>query len=377
VWSPQQYISEGKQQGVSDTILTNAVAQIELVAAGQYQLPGIVSLRHLARRTLVPYSFLRGVIDRGEHRAYRKFAITKRSGGKRFIHVPTPDLKRVQKWITEYILKKIPVHSSSFAFSPGSSIYRCANRHCGAQWLIKMDITGFFESISEIQVYRVFAGLGYQPLVAFELARLVTVPVGSLSPRAFDPVWKATTTYTAIPSYKTAILGYLPQGAPTSPMMSNLIMREIDEVISKLAAKSGFTYTRYSDDLTFSKRDKSYSRNDARLFIAEVGKILVWSGFRPQHRKTIVVPPGSRKIVLGLQVDGDVPRLTHEFKDRLRQHLHYLERFGPVEHAMARKFETVWGMKAHIRGLIDFANMVESIYAGALLKRFELIDWPV
>ena len=90
-----------------------------------------------------------------------------------------------------------------------------------------------------------------------------------------------------------------------------------------------------------------------------------------------MIPPGSRKLVLGLQVEGDVPRLTRKFKDRLRQHLYYLEKFGAVEHAKTRKFETIWGMKAHIRGLIDFANMVEPDCAAWLLKRFEMIDWPV
>jgi RNA-directed DNA polymerase len=81
--------------------------------------------------------------------------------------------------------------------------------------------------------------------------------------------------------------------------------------------------------------------------------------------------------VLGLQVDGDAPRLRREFKDSLRQHLHYLEKFGPIEHANARNFDSVWGMKCHIRGLIDYANMVEPEYAGSLKKRFNELDWPV
>ena len=79
---------------------------------------------------------------------------------------------QVQRWIAAHILNPLPVHHCSFAFKPGSSIIKCAARHTGARWLVKMDIAGFFSSISEIQVYRVFLSLGYQPLVAFELARL-------------------------------------------------------------------------------------------------------------------------------------------------------------------------------------------------------------
>lgn len=177
-----------------------------------------------------------------------------------------------------------------------------------------MDITGFFESVSEIQAFRVFKSLGYQPLVAFELARICTVSVGSLSPRRFLSAWRSKRDNEKIPSYTSDILGYLPQGAPTSPMLSNLVMREVDAEIQKISKKFGLTYTRYSDDLTFSTRG-DFSRNKARGFISEVSKILALDGFRPQHKKTSVIPPGSRKIVLGLQVDGDTPRLRREFKD--------------------------------------------------------------
>lgn len=376
MWSPHQYIEEGKAKGLSDDLLETAVEQIERVVFGGLNLPAILSLNHLAVRTEVPYKVLRGIVDRSDHGTYRKFSIRKRSGGRRFIHVPAPELGQVQRWINAYILRQVPAHSASFAFSPHSSILKCASRHCGAQWLIKMDITGFFESISEIQVYRVFEGLGYQPLVALELARIVTVAPASQSPRRHDPVWKVKRQNTAIPSYSQEVLGYLPQGAPTSPMLSNLVMRELDQEISTLARNAGLTYTRYSDDLTFSTRRKDFDRNQARSLIGNIESLLARNGFRPQHRKTVVIPPGSRKIVLGLLVDGDKPRLRREFKDFLRQHIYYLKKFGPAEHAKDRDFHSIWGMKSHLRGLIDFAHMIEPEYAKALLTRFENVNWP-
>lgn len=376
MWSPQHYITEGKKKGLPDDLLDTAVHQIEQVVLGGINLPSILSLNHLAVRTSVSYPFLRRITQRADHDAYRKFSIRKRSGGRRFIHVPDPALAHVQRWINAHILTNVPVHKCSFAFAPGSSILKCASRHCGAQWLIKMDITGFFESISEIQVYRVFEALGYQPLVAFELARLVTIAPTAQSPRKDDPVWKVNKTNSVIPTYSEPALGYLPQGAPTSPMLSNLVMRDIDEKLSVLSSAVGVNYTRYSDDLTFSTRHKKFDRNKARSLIDDVQKIIAPAGFRPQHRKTTVVPPGSRKVVLGLLVDGQKPRLRREFKDNLRHHIHYLEKFGPLEHAKARNFHTIWGMKCHIRGLIDYANMVDSSYSGSILKRFEMLDWP-
>lgn len=377
MWSPQRYISEGKQRGLSEELLNAAVEQISQVSDQKPALPGLLSLNHLAQRTNIPYSFLRSIVRRALPDAYRKFSIRKRSGGRRFINVPTPYLRQVQRWIHEHILKKVPVHNCSYAFSPDSSICKCATKHTGAQWLIKMDITSFFESVSEIQVCRVFTKLGYQPLVAFELARIATIIPSSLSPRFKDPTWCRKRYNVKIPHYSIDVLGHLPQGAPTSPLLSNLVMTNIDEVIQQASKLAGLTYTRYSDDLTFSTRNKNFTRKQGRAFIHEINKVLSANGFRPQHRKTLIVPPGARKIVLGLQVDGETPRLRREFKDNLRQHLHYLEKFGPIEHAERRDFDSVWGMKCHIRGLIDYAKMIELPYAEALLKRFKALDWPV
>tara|TARA_B100000614_G_scaffold251585_1_gene263328 strand:+ start:1069 stop:2202 length:1134 start_codon:yes stop_codon:yes gene_type:complete len=376
VWSPHQYRAAAKEKGLSDATIEAAIDQIETVEQGTPELPAILSLNHLATRARVPYQYLRNVVSRSEPNTYRKFSINKRSGGRRFIHVPEPSLAHVQKWINRFILRQVPVHKASFAFAPGSSIFGCAARHCGAHWLIKMDITGFFESVSEIQAYRCFEELGYQPLVAFELARIVTVgPLGQ-SPRHSDPVWKVREFNAAIPSYSASALGYLPQGAPTSPMLSNIVMKPVDKKIESAAREAGLIYTRYSDDLTFSTPAKEFGRPAATDFVHTISQILAAAGFRPQQRKTRLIPPGSRKIVLGLNVEGDTPRLRKEFKDKLRLHLHFLSEFGPAEHAKARDFETIWGMKSHIRGLIDFANMIEPIFAKRMLDQYNQVEWP-
>ena len=163
----------------------------------------------------------------------------------------------------------------------------------------------------------------------------------------------------------------------TSPLLSNLIMRNHDAELNEIAKNYGLTYTRYSDDLSFSTRSKTFNRVTAKEVIKKVYDILSRAGFRPQSRKTKIIPPRSKKIILGLNVDGAVPRLQKEFKDRLRQHLYYLEKLGPIEHANRREFDSVWGMKCHIKGLIDYANMIEPEYSMLCLEKFEKFEWPV
>lgn len=383
MWSSQTYKKQGLAKGLSESLITKAITQSELLIYSQNNLPSILSLSHLAERSGVKYELLRGYVMRNvttgveNFEIYKKFSIRKRSGNRRFIHVPTPKLMRTQRWISEHILAKLPVHTSSQAFKKGNSIKKCALRHCGAKWIIKIDIEDFFSSISEIQVYRVFRSLNYQPLVAFELARICTVGTHNMSPRRLYPSWKILNPNSVIPSYSQNLLGYLPQGAPTSPLLANLIMKDCDIALQNLALSNNLIYTRYSDDLTFSTADKKFDRSKAKKFIYNAYKIISEYGFKPQFRKTTLVPPGSKKIVLGLNVDSDVPRLAKHTRDSIRQHLYYLEKMGPVHHAFNRKFDSVWGLKMHLRGLIDYANMIEPEFAKACLVKFNSIEWPV
>jgi RNA-directed DNA polymerase len=372
-WSSQQYIADGAADGIDATILQNAVHQIEQVIVPHPELPALLSLMHLAVRSGADYEILRSVISCSDE-FYQHFRIRKRSGGHRLISVPDPTLMMAQRWIATYILNSQPIHHCSFAFAPKASIVRCAMRHVGARWLIKLDVTAFFGSISEIQVYRVFRSLGYQPLVAFELSRLTThAPLKSN--RYQLPPWQAKAHPSPIRDYWRGRIGYLPQGAPTSPMLSNLIMRDADAELEAIAKEYGVRYTRYSDDLTFSTAN-NFDRARARKLIWNVHDVLQRIGLRINPRKTTVVPPGGRKVVLGLLVDGALPRLSRDFRSTLRQHLYYLEEFGPAAHAKKRGFDSIWGLYRHVRGLIDFANMIEPTYAQSLLVQFHAADWP-
>lgn len=374
MWSPQLYLEKGKARQVESRVLNTAAKQLDEFYRENADIPAILTLGHLAQRSRVSYDRLRAVVER-RIEPYNHFTIRKRSGGRRTISVPIRDLLMVQRWLTRHIQNKQSAHSSSYAFTPGSSIVKCAMRHTGARWLVKLDISGFFGSISEIAVYRVFHGLGYEPLVAFELARLTTCVTNNLY-RYSNPRWQNNFHLYTIDAYDDGRIGHLPQGAPTSPMLSNLVMKKVDMKLSRLASRNDLVYTRYSDDLTFSKRDR-WKRSKAKSFVNAVSRILRTEGYLPNTKKTKIVPPGARKIVLGLVVDGPEPRLSRQFRSNLRQHLYYLRRYGPVEHMKHRQFETLLGMRRHIRGHIDFAFMVDEIFAQRMLVQFNAVEWPV
>lgn len=374
MWSSQHYLAQGKQLQLNNAVLQEAVKQSRrLIAHRPQPLPVILTLFHLAKRTGVSYSTLHSYVGRRAIEPYRRFRIRKRSGGIRRICVADPKLGSIQAWIAENILQRAAVHSASHAFKKGDSIARCAEVHAGARWLVKMDIADFFGSISEIDVFRVFKSLGYNPLVSFELARICT-ELPAKSAKYLLPSWQLHHARRRIADYSQKYVGRLPQGASSSPMLANLSMVHTDATLTEIAKSFGLTYTRYSDDLTFSTTG-DFDKASAYALIEQVANVLKRRNLFPNNEKTKVVHPGARRVVLGLLVDGDAPRLTRDFRDRLRQHLYYLEKLGIEAHVQARAFESAGGLYRHLRGLVDYANSVDSTYAAPVLARLEALPW--
>lgn len=373
-WSPQRFLEEGLRRDRDYRTLQEAIKQISRMRRRRPALPVLLTLGHLANRTRVPYDHLRDLIARNtEQPAYRTFRISKRSGGTRMICVPGPQLKKVQAWLTQHILNKVSPHIASHAFAPGSSIADCARQHVGARWLVKLDIADFFGSITEIQVFHVFRWFGYSDLVSFELARLCTT-VPHASAKHSMKAWQVRFPRRQIRYYSEKLIGRLPQGAPSSPMLANLVMRVADDKLQSLADSNGLVYTRYSDDITFSTKAE-FSREQAKTVVRQATAILKCQGLFPNRSKTTIVHPGARRVVLGLLVDSDQPRLSRVFRDRLRQHLYYLETRGIMAHVEARGFDSAGGLYRHLRGLIDYANMVDQPYALQQLLRLQAIPW--
>jgi RNA-directed DNA polymerase len=341
-------------------------------------LPVVLTLHHLAHLSGVSVVDLQKVAFRKDD-AYRIFRVKKRgvSGMNpaparryRTICVPRPFLMQTQRWIAQNILNPIDPDPASFAFAPGRDLVGAAERHFETRWLLKMDVRHFFESISEQQVYRVFRSLGYGALLSFQMARICTrLPNyhrsrGIVLPR--DP---------GLP-YRRQEQGHLPQGAPSSPMLANLTMRGLDSCLNLLAQKEGWTYTRYADDLAFSRSDKA-SRIAAVALARRVAYELKRAGLVHHREKTSIIPPGARKVLLGVLVDRERPRLTRAFRNNVETHLFALtsDKVGPAAHRQKRGFASTIGMRRHIEGLIAFAHQVDPHYAAKLYARFNTVDW--
>ncbi|WP_372384814.1 reverse transcriptase domain-containing protein [Vibrio sp. BS-M-Sm-2] len=136
-------------------------------------IPYIHSFLHFAHLTKLSESYIRSIVNR-RNSNYTSYSIPKRSGGSRYLHSPSDELKALQRWINGEILNRLPVHSSCYSYHKGSSIVQCAEKHCGSKWLIKLDIENFFDTINEVEVYKVYRKIGYKPLIAFGLARICT-----------------------------------------------------------------------------------------------------------------------------------------------------------------------------------------------------------
>lgn len=378
-WRSQHFLAEGKALGIPAEALTNADATAKALEHISPQLPRLFTLRHLAHEAEVPYNFLRAVVSRSSQvEPYRIFKLKKKSVGHeptrfRYICAPHPLLLRAQRWIHSRILRETRAHDASHAYSEGSRIIDMAKLHCGCRWMVKLDVTNFFESILESDVYRVFHDLGYQPLMAFELGRLCT-----RLRRKSNPVRSDEKRHYTIYPYYNARIGHLPQGAPTSPILANLAARGLDVELTRIAAQFGVTYTRYADDLTFSTKAPEFARARALDLIHQCYAVMREQGLWPNRAKTHVVTPRARKIVLGLLVDQGHPRLTKEYKDALRMHIHFLTHaaVGPVAHATNRGFDSVLGLQHHVFGLAAFATGIEPLWGKQRLQELSAVHWP-
>lgn len=383
-WCPQQFRKNGNNKGIDPSIVENAIQHARLVTEINPKLPPIFSLKHLAHLTGVDYALLRSSVERKSPEPYKVFRLNKkrintRRNSYRIICVPDDFLMKTQRWITQNILKHCVTHSASKAYAENCKIIDAANLHCGCKWMIKLDVKNFFESFSEISAYRIFRSFGYQPLISLELSRLCT-RLGTLTNMRKHPNWLATEkNYNVIKKYRNNRIGHFPQGAPTSPMLSNLAMIEFDKKVENIANNNGLFYSRYADDLCLSTSSAVFDRNKAKKVIGAIYNEMRKIGLEPNLTKTQVLPPGARKIVLGLLVDSERPRLSREFRSKMRMHLYFMTHsdVGPALHASKRGFESVLGLKNHIEGLITYARQIDAAYASTCSQQMLNIDWPI
>ncbi|WP_331280044.1 reverse transcriptase family protein [Arthrobacter sp. UNC362MFTsu5.1] len=317
--------------------------------------PVVYSLKHLATTTGVDYGYLRGVIRNNAH-AYRAMRIPKNTGGFRDLLSPHESLMHVQRWILHEILVHVQRHVNNFAYFRKVTARECAERHAGAAWMIKADIHNYFPTISEKDVYRVFLSLGYSSLLSFELARLCTWRGPAQVDGTYEPKEQQGNSLTT--PYRRVGLGHLPQGSPTSGALANACTLGLDDALSDFAASNYLIYTRYSDDMTFSSPG-SLDRERARQFIKEIRKIVTASGLALHAQKTKIIPPGSRKIVLGMLISDDGVGILPEHRRMVDLYIHAVSKYGPVDYSVKRRFDSVLSFINHVEGWLAYLSHID------------------
>jgi RNA-directed DNA polymerase len=296
-------------------------------------------------------------------RHYHHRWVPKAGGGWRLLEAPKPRLKRVQRWLLDEVLSRIPPSDAAHGFVPGRSVRTFIAPHVGRAVVVRMDLEDFFASISHARVVAIFRRVGYPRRVASALAGLCTAP----APAGVLAEHPRTSTDLGQRFLANARLrdAHLPQGAPTSPALSNLAAWRLDRRIAALAAGFGATMTRYADDLAFSG-DETFA-HALRIFIPRVGAIVIEEGFRLNHRKTRVMRRGARQTLCGVVIN-DTANLPRRERDRLRATLFNAARFGLDSQNREQRPD----FRRHLEGRVAWAvalNPVTRRRLGDLLKQ--------
>lgn len=245
---------------------------------------------------------------------YVQFTIPKANGSLRIISAPKRRLKACQHKILRHILSPLAIHGAAHGFVPGRSIATHAEKHAGSALVVKMDLQQFFPTIVFPRVKGFFRKIGYPEQVATVLALLCTE-----APRQ-SVEHQGKTFHVALQDR------CLPQGAPTSPTLTNLLCVRMDRRISGLARKLGWKYSRYADDLAFSWHQDADATISTLLRFTQ--KIIHSEGFQVHPTKTKVMRDGNRQIITSLvlnPIPGETsthPRPTRTLIRQLRAAIH-------------------------------------------------------
>lgn len=299
-------------------------------------MPVIFDIQHLAVLLNLEYKKLLGYIY-ATHRAYHVIKIPKKTEGYRKIEIPTQELKIIQSVILKDILEKIRISNNANAFIKGKSIVDNAKCHVGKEYVVTFDLTDFFTNIGYKRVFNIFYYYGYTKEVSFALARLVTKD------------------------------GYLPQGSPASPYISNIVCLKLDKRLGKLAEKIGCTYSRYADDITFS------GNSDILNYLELVKKIIFTEGFIINDKKTRIQSHNYRQEVTGIIVNNHI-RVDKRYKQYLRQQIYYCNKFG-IDNHMEKISCELSGYRDHLYGIAYFIKMVEREEGEKWLEKLDRINW--
>ena len=304
------------------------------------KVPFIMNTYHLSNILGIKWKDLKIIINNSD-KLYYNFSISKKSGGKRIISMPNKELLIVQKKIQEKILDNVIIHKNAFGFVKNKSIIDNAKMHLNKEMILNMDLKDFFPSIHRGRVFYIFKNIcNYDNNTSYCLTKLTT--------------------------YKNSI----PQGAPTSPVISNIVAFMLDVRLSKIADKFNINYTRYADDITFSGNKENINKSLLKI----VNDIIEGCGFKVNKKKTRFASYAGRQEVTGLIVNNKEISVPNDYIKKIRQELYYVKKYGLKGHREKVGFTNKY-FKDHMLGKILFVNQIDSKKGKKLLNEFNKINW--
>lgn len=256
---------------------------------------------------------------------YYQTKILKKNGEYRELSVPNEFLKAVQKRIVEKLLVYEEVSPYASAYRYGASTVKNAYPHLNQNTILKLDIRHFFDHIIyPVVKEKVFVKEKYSEKNRILLSILCL--------------------------YNDA----LPQGAPTSPIISNIIMKDFDNMVGEWCKEKRIRYTRYCDDMTFSG-DFNYKE-----VISFVKKELKKMGFYLNDKKSVVAHKGQKQIVTGIMVNEKI-NTPLSYRKKIRQELYYCKKFGIASHLQRKQLDI--SEQDYLRNLLGRVNYVLSVDA--------------
>jgi retron-type reverse transcriptase len=284
---------------------------------------------------------------------YIQFCIKKKSGTERVISAPNNGLKEIQKCLNLIFQQIHEPHTAANGFVSGKSIVDNAKIHSGSFYVYNIDLKDFFPSIDQARVWGRLKNAPFNLNENQKRAELANI-IASLCCHEMEVERLDKNGF-----FAKTIKSVLPQGAPTSPTLSNIICERLDIRLSGVAKRFGLKYSRYADDITFSSMHNVYQKNSE--FLIEIQRIINDQNFHIKESKTRIQKQGFRQEVTGLIVN-DKPNVNKRYISQLRMWIYYWEHYG-YEKALSFFTPRYLTDKGHVKKGVP---SLENVLAGKL-----------
>ncbi|MEZ4776598.1 MAG: reverse transcriptase family protein [Bacteroidia bacterium] len=284
---------------------------------------------------------------------YTEFKIKKKSGAERSIHAPVKGLKSLQKTLSFVLQCVFEPHHAAMGFVRDRSIVDNAKLHVGSKFVYNIDLKDFFPSVDQARVWKCLQ------LKPFNLNKVTSANTSRLDIANIIASLCCTTMEVerknGAGEWEKVTRNVLPQGAPTSPIITNIVCQRLDYLLSAVAKRFGLKYSRYADDITFSSMHNVYQPDSE--FLKELHRIIAEQNFHIKESKTRLQKDGYRKEVTGLLVN-EKANVQQRYIKQLRMWLYYWERYG-YERASGFFLQQYIADKGHVKnGKPDMANVI-------------------